>query len=217
MTSLAVAPDADAVMTSRWSGSLRVAVSLGTAAVVVTSAIQSWRAIADTVEAWGIAAPGWGGLYAATLDGFMVTATAAAAQMRRSGHGGTGGYRYALSLMVATSLVSVALNAVHAPADAPARLAAALPSLWLIAAVELWLRLHRPPVPATASHSAADVALSPATDTTADDVPSAERDDDEHQAAELREQRRLARARQRLAARHRAALAATSVPEGEPA
>ncbi|QGH75375.1 membrane protein [Mycobacterium phage Milcery] len=112
------------------------AATAGTVAVGGLSFALSFTALSDLAVNNGV--PAWQAwMLPLVIDGGVIVATAATVALRRHSW-------YAWTLLIFSSLVSVAGNVVHAhPHGAVAMVLAAIPPLWLLAATHLTVMLTR--------------------------------------------------------------------------
>ncbi|AIK68896.1 excisionase [Mycobacterium phage Swirley] len=112
------------------------AATAGTVAVGGLSFALSFTALSDLAVNNGV--PAWQAwMLPLVIDGGVIVATAATVALRRHSW-------YAWTLLIFSSLVSVAGNVVHAhPHGAVAMVLASIPPLWLLAATHLTVMLSR--------------------------------------------------------------------------
>ncbi|AFF28416.1 excisionase [Mycobacterium phage Tiger] len=112
------------------------AATAGTVAVGGLSFALSFTALSDLAVNNGV--PAWQAwMLPLVIDGGVIVATAATVALRKHNW-------YAWTLLIFSSLVSVAGNVVHAhPHGAVAMVLAAIPPLWLLAATHLTVMLTR--------------------------------------------------------------------------
>lgn len=120
---------------SRDKVALKVATT-GTAAVGGLAFALSFSALSDLAEHSGVT-PGQAWMVPLVIDGGIIVATAATVALNRHGW-------YAWTLLILSSMVSVAGNVLHAQPHGPvAMFIAAVPPLWLLAATHMTVVLSR--------------------------------------------------------------------------
>ncbi|AXH45427.1 membrane protein [Mycobacterium phage Commander] len=117
----------------------RVAVRVATAGTVAVGGLAfalSFTALSDLASHVGVT-PGQEWMVPLVIDGGIIVATMATVALTRHGW-------YAWTLLILSSLVSVAGNVVHAGPHGPIAMAvAAIPPLWLLASTHLTVLLYR--------------------------------------------------------------------------
>jgi Protein of unknown function (DUF2637) len=127
-------------------------------AVTALAFAQSFHALRSFAEAQGIVPAGWGWMFAATIDGFVLAALLTSLSLSLQGDRGAAPWAVRL-LAVTAAAISLVFNLQHVPAGM-ARWGAAVPPVAVLAGLEvLLLQVRRaanrqgaaaPPSPATA-------------------------------------------------------------------
>ncbi|ASJ79733.1 excisionase [Mycobacterium phage Heffalump] len=108
----------------------------GTTAVGSLSFAMSFTALSDLAQGHGVP-PGQSWMLPLVVDGGIIVATMATVALSRHGW-------YAWTLLLLSSLVSVAGNVAHAQPHGPIAMGiAAIPPLWLLASTHLTVLLYR--------------------------------------------------------------------------
>ncbi|AEL17771.1 excisionase [Mycobacterium phage Turbido] len=117
----------------------KVAVGVATAGTIAVGGLAfalSFTALSDLAVTHGVT-PGQSWMLPLVIDGGIIVATMATVALRQHGW-------YAWTLLLLSSMVSVAGNVAHAQPHGPVGMfIAAIPPLWLLAATHLTVLLYR--------------------------------------------------------------------------